>query len=150
MQPPVATLGKLSVSFETVTPELAYEWLKKNPHNRHMRQDVITSYARDIKTGNWHTTHQGIAFNEAQARLSKRIQLIVWREQSDPQFHAKLIGTNFKASSTVTMDSAVANLALRLWVGHNKRGQFNERERQIADGILARAIGLNQWEATRA
>lgn len=48
---------------ETITPELAKEYLKCNTSNRPLRKGVIDFLAREIKEGSWKTTHQGIAFD---------------------------------------------------------------------------------------
>ena len=46
-----------------VTPEKAIDWLEGNTHNRKLRDERVRQYARDIKRGEWHLTHQGIAFD---------------------------------------------------------------------------------------
>jgi hypothetical protein len=43
---------------------MARKWIENNFRNRPMREDDIRAYARDMATGNWFTTHQGIAFDE--------------------------------------------------------------------------------------
>src|SRR5579884_3546217 len=50
--------------FMLVTPEIAREWLTHNVKNRTLSEDSANALARDIKSGNWLTTHQGIAFND--------------------------------------------------------------------------------------
>jgi hypothetical protein len=45
-----------------VTPALAAEWLKSNTRNRQIRKLVVETLATIIRKGEWHTTHQGIAF----------------------------------------------------------------------------------------
>lgn len=47
-----------------VRPDMASRWLKSNFVNRPVSADVVTAYARDMATGKWKTTHQGIAFND--------------------------------------------------------------------------------------
>lgn len=51
-----------STRIETVTPELAAEWLKSNSRNRKLVIAAVETIANDIKHGRWRTTHQGIAF----------------------------------------------------------------------------------------
>jgi hypothetical protein len=47
-----------------ITPEIATAWLTKNMDGqRSVRQNVVEKYARDMKDGNWTTTHQAIAFD---------------------------------------------------------------------------------------
>lgn len=47
---------------ETVTPELAAEWLKSNTANRAVIIKQVEALAEAIKRGEWRVTHQGIAF----------------------------------------------------------------------------------------
>ncbi len=47
-----------------VTPAMAEAWLENNFRNRPLSEDVVVAYARDMKSGQWVPTHQGIAFNE--------------------------------------------------------------------------------------
>jgi hypothetical protein len=48
----------------TITPAQAANWLEHaNNHNRSVSDRVVQQYARDIKAGRWHLTHQGIAFD---------------------------------------------------------------------------------------
>lgn len=42
-----------TVEIIDVTPELAEEWLSRNPKNRNLRGQVIASYARDMLSGSW-------------------------------------------------------------------------------------------------
>ena len=52
----------LHTSIVNVTPATARAWLKKNTLNRNLRDETVSKYARDMKEGNWETTHQGIGF----------------------------------------------------------------------------------------
>lgn len=46
-----------------ITPAQATEWLKtKNTRNRKLSLSRARIYADDMQSGNWHLTHQGIAF----------------------------------------------------------------------------------------
>jgi len=47
-----------------VTPSLAQEWLKKNRNNRRISAERVNLFADMMKAGNWHATHQGVAFYE--------------------------------------------------------------------------------------
>jgi hypothetical protein len=54
----------LRVQEMLVSPEMARLWLKNNFRNRRMKEDTIKAYARDMRSGSWVFTHQGIAFND--------------------------------------------------------------------------------------
>ncbi len=47
---------------ETVTPELARQWLAKNTRNRSIGKTAVEKLAKEIRDGRWRLTHQGIAF----------------------------------------------------------------------------------------
>lgn len=48
-----------------ITPDIAGMWLKtSNTANRNISHRQVEKLAHDMKTGNWRTTHQGIAFYE--------------------------------------------------------------------------------------
>lgn len=44
----------------TVSPEMASEWLKKNTHNRLIRQKLVDTYARDMAAGRWKVNGESI------------------------------------------------------------------------------------------
>jgi hypothetical protein len=46
-----------------VTPEMAQKWLKNNNFNRPLNQRLVEKYARQMCSGHWQLTHQGIAFD---------------------------------------------------------------------------------------
>ena len=53
----------LETSLMVITPELALKWLEDaNTSNRNLSQRQVDKLAYDMVTGNWRTTHQGIAF----------------------------------------------------------------------------------------
>lgn len=54
----------LNARWIEITPALALRWLTNNIRNRPVSHDVVLAYARDMKNGEWQSTHQGIAFND--------------------------------------------------------------------------------------
>jgi hypothetical protein len=52
-----------SITLETITPAKATKYLEKNTANRPVRKVWVKTLAETIKNGQWHVTHQGIAFN---------------------------------------------------------------------------------------
>lgn len=56
-------MSNLTTTREIVTPAQAKVWLtENNTRNRPMNAKAVSLYARDMSAGNWHDTHQGIAF----------------------------------------------------------------------------------------
>jgi hypothetical protein len=48
-----------------VTPELAFQWLERNSHNRPISQAKVDFFTREMKAGRWQHSSQGIAFDTA-------------------------------------------------------------------------------------
>lgn len=46
-----------------VTPQTAHQWLETNRFNRPLNQSQVAHYIRQIRSGQWQRTHQGIAFD---------------------------------------------------------------------------------------
>lgn len=47
---------------ETINPEMAKEYLKKNNVNRVLRRRTVQKYATEMKNGDWQLTDEGISF----------------------------------------------------------------------------------------
>jgi hypothetical protein len=54
----------VDVKLESITPELAAEWLEKNLRNRNLRDSAVAQYARDMVNGQWLLTGEAIKFAE--------------------------------------------------------------------------------------
>lgn len=61
-------LPQPSMTIETITPELATEWLGHNTRNRPKKQAKIEQYTRDMTDGRWRLTGEAIKFG-ADGRL---------------------------------------------------------------------------------
>ena len=59
-----SAFGNVRSQWMDLNPEICKAWLKNNVRNRDIRFDVVKAYARDMKSGNWTPTHQGLAFND--------------------------------------------------------------------------------------
>lgn len=85
----------MRTTVETITPEMAKEYLTHNTANRTLRSKVLAYMVRDMKNGKWKLTHQGIAFDnkgnlvDGQHRLTAiamagvPIQMMVTRDVDD-------------------------------------------------------------------
>jgi hypothetical protein len=56
-------IKELSCQFLTMTKERVDSMIESNTSNRNLRTRVVEAYARDMISGNWETTHQGIAIS---------------------------------------------------------------------------------------
>lgn len=55
----------MTFKIETITPQIAAEYLSHNvQNNRNLRRDYVEMLARDMASGSFRCTHQGIAFDE--------------------------------------------------------------------------------------
>ncbi len=52
-----------TVEYMMVTPEMAGDWLAKNPHNRKLRDLRVRRYAEDMKAGAWKSNAETIKFS---------------------------------------------------------------------------------------
>lgn len=55
--------SSMQSSVELITPNQAGKYLQLNTSNRKLRKTLVSQYARDMVSGNWRLTHQGIAFD---------------------------------------------------------------------------------------
>jgi hypothetical protein len=55
---------EITTAWVEVTPELAAEWLKSNTKNRHIRAKHLSRLEKDMLTGKFVITHQGVAICE--------------------------------------------------------------------------------------
>lgn len=56
-------VNTITTVLETITPKRAAQYLTHNTKNRRVRERKVDMLARAITNGQWHTTHQGAAFN---------------------------------------------------------------------------------------
>jgi hypothetical protein len=102
-----------------VTPQMAAEWLAAgNIDNRAIRETVVRRYADMMRSGEWHATHQGVAFSErrlidGQHRLTAIVRsgqpqwMVVFAEQSDQTFGVLDKGVNRNLRDEVPMPGPV-------------------------------------------
>lgn len=86
----------------TVTPELAAQWLTRNPQNRHLRKTVFNNYARDMAAGRWVMNGETIKFDTAGNLLDgqHRLKAVTVAGQSIDM----LVVTGLDARAQETMD----------------------------------------------
>lgn len=56
--------AKIEQKVLTITPEIAADFLSRNVKNRKVLNTVVSSYAAQMKRGEWQLTPQGVSFNE--------------------------------------------------------------------------------------
>lgn len=68
-------MSKVKAAVESVTPEKATLWLKKNEFNRHLQESLVDHYAQQIKDGEWFLNGESIIFSEAGSLLDGQHRL---------------------------------------------------------------------------
>lgn len=71
-------------SIETITPELAREYLGANTHNRNVRARRIAMYASDMLEGNWYMTGEPIKFASNGTLIDGQHRLLAVIEADTP------------------------------------------------------------------
>lgn len=79
---PVTKVGTQATSLNgvrsvwmSISPEMAKRWLANCRVNRSLDRAVVVAFARDMKNGEWQTTHQGIAFDDRNALIDGQHRL---------------------------------------------------------------------------
>jgi hypothetical protein len=71
--------SKMEIKVRDITPRMAKEWLARLGKNRKLRKNLVGRYVKQLKRGEWHLTHQGVAFDEKGELIDgqHRLQAIV-------------------------------------------------------------------------
>lgn len=63
---------------ETITPEIAREYLTYNTHNRPIKDDRVFMYAEQMGQGKWRPNGEAIKFGTTY-RQGRAVNVLVWR-----------------------------------------------------------------------
>lgn len=104
---PAPSAGPMRTVWVEVTPAQAAEWLKNNFVNRPLREDVVQSYARDMRNGVWVATHQGVAFSDTNALIDgqHRLSAIVLSGLTVRMMATYGLPATIEGSEMTTMDA---------------------------------------------
>ncbi len=137
-QSPVTMVSPAGVrySVETVTPELAEQWLTKNTDNRKIRRNIAERFGRDMSEGNWRENGEGICFAEDGTLINgqHRLTAVVLSYTSVPM----LVVRELPMNSQDTMDDG-AKRTMADTFGFHGIGNAN-----IAAAITRRVL---MWQA---
>ena len=141
-----------------VDPALAASWLAKNTqHNRPRRPVVVAGYAEQMKAGQWHLTHQGVAFDvndaliDGQHRLAAIVQanvivpMMVTVNAPSVSFEMLDCGVKRTVADRLVMDArVVAALSGAIRIARDKQSKVTEHDvralRHTQFGEFASAI----------
>lgn len=78
--PALSEVSTIEARVINVTPELAAEWLARNPHNRTLNASAVAQFATDMSEGRWTFTGQPVIFDtngnlsDGQHRLTAQVK----------------------------------------------------------------------------
>jgi hypothetical protein len=152
-----------TVTIESITPEIAREYLQHNYGNRRLRPRLVAMFAREIKMGRWRMNGQGIIFAQSgrlfdgQHRLEAVIlagmpvRMSVTRGADDDSFATidqgakRTAGDDLRALGVANALAIAAGARLILaWQsgGNPRNAQISKTE--IADFVLKHNIDLQR------
>lgn len=91
------------VSVETVTPQVATDWLRANKHNRPVRRGHVNFLASEILKGNWQVNGQSIVISHDEQVLDGQHRLLAVIEAG--QQIKSLVVYGIKPEAFKTMDT---------------------------------------------
>lgn len=92
----------IETRIETITPEMATQYLSRNVKNRSIRKHEVEAYAREIKRGAFVVTHQGIAFDEEGNLLDGQHRLMAIAMAGQPV--QMMVSRGVQADALVVVD----------------------------------------------
>lgn len=92
-----------------VSPELAERWLERNTKNRPIRQRDVDKYARDMASGNWLMTGEGIKFDVSGTLIDGQHRL--WAIVEAGQAVRMMVVTGLPPEAQSVMDSGTKRTA---------------------------------------
>jgi hypothetical protein len=82
---------KVTAEVKTTTKELVDSLLSMNTNNRHVQKTVVAKYQRDIESGNWHLTNQGIGISESGVLIDGQHRLIAIQQAGYPKLQILVV-----------------------------------------------------------
>lgn len=119
----------LSLAIETITPERAQLYLEHNGRNRPIRPSRVHELASSMLRGEWHLTHQGMAFDEDGVLLDGQHRLLAVIEAGVPV--QMLVARQADAASFSVLDIGSRRMASDMLAIYGEKNS----------GILSQALG---------
>lgn len=91
----------IRTEIQTITPELAHEYLTKNTRNRNISRVVVKKIKDDIEHDRWELTHQGVAFYESGELADGQTRLTAIEECGKPVDMLVTFGIPVKAGAVI-------------------------------------------------
>lgn len=138
--------ARVKFNFVNVTPELAADWLKANRKNRKLKDRTVEAYQMDMKNGAWMTTHQGIAFDDADNLIDGQHRLVALVGAKTPVLMLVSRGWPAGGGKRKTMDAVdrgvQRSLPDQLYLQHDIERRDASKVVQICNAIAAACSGM--------
>jgi hypothetical protein len=133
-------IKELSCQFLTMTKERVDSMIESNTSNRNLRSRVVDAYARDMTSGHWETTHQGIAISSCGKVIDGQHRLHALKKSGYPPIKMLVVtGLKFEVQKYVDQQ-AKRNIRDVL------RVSFDANFSHHAPAIARLLIGIDQSE----
>jgi hypothetical protein len=98
-----------------VSPDLAEQWLSRNPNNRNLRRAVVDAYARDMEAGRWRLNGETVKFSETGQLYDgqHRLNAVVQSGQTVPMVVVRGLGSDVMSTVDAGIKRSYSD-ALRL------------------------------------
>lgn len=100
----------MKTALELITPERAREYLKKNRGNRTIKNRWVETYARDMASGAWKLTHQGIAFDKDGFLVDGQHRLLAIIRANKPIY--MMVSRDLEPDTRLVLDQGVNRSAV--------------------------------------
>ena len=96
-------MKQIGSSIETITPDIAAQWLRSNSGNRPLSRNTVEVYVTDMRAGRWQLNGETIIFDESGGLINGQHRLTACVKAGVPFVSAIVRGVD--RSSFVTMDN---------------------------------------------
>lgn len=117
----------MKTQWMVITPDTAKRWVESNnTNNRNLARSKVDQYANDMRKGNWHASHQGIAFYEDGAIADGQHRLYACAESGTNLESFVTFGVARVAASGIDchrarkMDDQIKIAGMSDWVGKDE------------------------------
>jgi len=161
---------QMTMTIETITPQIAAEYLKMNIGNRPPKKGTISVYARDMAAGKWLLSPQGVAFDtngiliDGQNRLfaviksGATIEMAVFRDVAPEVREVLDDGVKRNTSDVLAFEGeqntvSIAAVCLRLLAHSNGlmilSGDTSDKRSGVVSNRFSRSEQLEYFAANR-
>jgi len=140
------TMSEIRAEYKIMTKEAVDSLLECNVNNRNIRQSVVAAYARDMQSGAWQTTHQGIAVSIDGMLIDGQHRLQALKKAGYPKIKMLVVTGLEMAAQKVVDQGAKRSIRDVLRVTFDYR--FSHHAPAIARAIIAYNLNKSASQIT--